>query len=100
MTRSFIFDSDSRAIDGRIARLEVEVSVVASSEDEAYGEIEFIKDLERDVFLELKDLPERERSQIESYADEIAYEYAHEAWFERGEAAADAAYERWKDGES
>lgn len=100
MTRSFIHDSDSRAIDGRVARLEIEVSIVASSEDEAWGEVESIKDLERDVFLDLKDLPEVEQRQIQTAADEIAYENAHDVWLEQGIARAEAAYDAWKDGDS
>lgn len=97
MTRKFIFDSDSRGLGGLIARLEVEVSIVATAEDDSYAEINLIQDLERGEFIDLSSLPERERSLIEQYADELAVEHGHEAWLERGIMLGEAAYDAWKD---
>ena len=90
MTRSFIHDSDSRAIDGRVARLEIEISFHSNGPDDAgVSDLECIWDLERDCAVEFDSLPESEQRSINEAADALAYEQAHDIWLDKQITRAD-----------
>lgn len=92
MIKRTTIDSDDCANPARpdlCAQLKVEIEIHASAEDDAYAEVTYIENAFTGESLELEHLSVRDRAKVEKFADDMAYEHAHEAWFEAQVARAD-----------
>ncbi len=103
MTKSFQYESAARALpDGTYARLECVLEFRCRDRDGVDAEIEELTvwDIEQQADVPLQSLLPNERTAIERLAQQIADEYACEAYQDYAEGAADRALDEWKDRES
>jgi hypothetical protein len=96
---NYNFKYDSYSFGDILQELCVEFDCTADHEDDAtVEEINLWSEgLKRDV--KLSELNEKEQSEIEDKCQKIAYENAYDIWFEKKLGDADAAYDRYKEGD-
>lgn len=90
------FESDHFSTNELCNTITITVDINAS-EDDYEHEISSIYDETADVERKLEDFPENEQKRIQKLADDTAYEKSCDAYQESLEAAADRAYDEWKD---